>query len=233
MANAHGASARTATGAILPLRPAVPRQRTPGVNPVPMRYRGVDFRSTLEADWAATFDYLNWHWEYEPGAVQVGDTQYLPDFRLPGQNAWVEVKGPHNIGLDKAHDLNRAIVADDRAEIFVVGRPAGPGGVADWHCVTNNYDIRITRCGACAQWCFTRPVRANSGRMKHDWRCRHCGSARLIPEVSYIPARRIRAIEQEFGEYDHEADWIQLWFGEYGRLTFRRAPRSTGKGARR
>lgn len=209
---------------------AIPRQRTPAVAAVPMRYRGVQFRSTLEADWAATFDFLRWHWEYEPGAVRVGGVPYLPDFRLPGQNAWCEVKGPHDAGLDKAHDLGRAIATDTRAEIFVVARPAGPGDAADWHCVTNSYDIRITLCGACRQWCFTRPTRAASGRMKHDWRCRHCGSAALVPEVSYIPARRVRAIELEFGEYDHRADWIGQWFGERGRLPFQRAPRNTGRG---
>ncbi len=216
-----------------PGRSEVPRPRAPQVNAVPMQYRGILFRSTLEADWAATFDFLNWHWEYEPGAVRVGDVNYLPDFRLPGQNAWVEVKGPHDVGLSKAHDLGRAITTDARAEIFVVGRPPGPGDASDWHCVSNSYDIRITLCGACRQWCFTRPERSGTGRLKHDWRCRHCGSASLIPEVSYIPARRIRAIADEFGEYDPDADWVQQWFGEYGRLKFWRAPRSTGKGARR
>lgn len=33
---------------------------------IPTRYSGVQFRSRLEAKWAAMFDLFGWSWEYEP-----------------------------------------------------------------------------------------------------------------------------------------------------------------------
>jgi hypothetical protein len=65
-------------------------------------YRGVHFRSTLEADWAATLDSLNITWQYEPEAYQTPLGAYSPDFWLPAQKVWLEVKGPHSERVDKA-----------------------------------------------------------------------------------------------------------------------------------
>jgi hypothetical protein len=53
-------------------------------------YRGVTFRSRLEAKWAAFFDLCQWKWEYEP----IDLNGYIPDFILTFPNApiLVEVK---------------------------------------------------------------------------------------------------------------------------------------------
>jgi hypothetical protein len=58
-------------------------------------YAGCRFRSRLEARWAVFFDSLRIPWEYEPQGYLVGEKQrpYLPDFWLPQQGVWVEVKG--------------------------------------------------------------------------------------------------------------------------------------------
>lgn len=57
------------------------------------RYRGILFRSKLEADWARAFDALGVRWEYEKEGRYWGDIFYLPDFYLPASRQWVEVKG--------------------------------------------------------------------------------------------------------------------------------------------
>lgn len=44
----------------------------------PTMYKGVQFRSRLEARWAAYFDILGWGWEYEP----IDLNGWVPDFRL-------------------------------------------------------------------------------------------------------------------------------------------------------
>jgi hypothetical protein len=44
----------------------------------PTRYRGIQFRSRLEATWAAFFDGVHWTWEYEPFDLD----GYIPDFVL-------------------------------------------------------------------------------------------------------------------------------------------------------
>lgn len=55
-------------------------------------YHGVRFRSRIEARWAVFFDTLGVRWEYEPEAFTDGVTSYLPDFWLPEQTCWWEVK---------------------------------------------------------------------------------------------------------------------------------------------
>lgn len=57
-------------------------------------YKGVTFRSRLEARWAVFFDALEIEWEYEKEGFALDDgTNYLPDFWLPQVRKWAEVKG--------------------------------------------------------------------------------------------------------------------------------------------
>jgi hypothetical protein len=70
-------------------------------------YNGCLFRSRLEARWAVFFDTLGVKYEYEKEGFDLGkeeirmdvhryvldDTRYLPDFWLPRQDCWFEVKG--------------------------------------------------------------------------------------------------------------------------------------------
>lgn len=71
------------------------------IQAIETRYAGCRFRSRLEARWAVFFDTLDIPWEYEPQGFNVTwrlrndeDTfPYLPDFWLPDEGVWVEVKG--------------------------------------------------------------------------------------------------------------------------------------------
>jgi hypothetical protein len=88
-----------------------------GIKPIETLYRGYRFRSRLEARWAVFFDVAGISWRYEvegfdlsavplpkstlpePGlehAQAIGPDappiRYLPDFFLPEQEAWVEIK---------------------------------------------------------------------------------------------------------------------------------------------
>lgn len=186
---------------------------------LPTTYRGTRFRSTLEADWAATFDHLGWYWEYEPVALDLGAGMlYLPDFRLPGQRAWVEVKGPHDEGLDKTRQVLRTITAGHRGDLVLVARPAGPGNVASWHSADGDHSVGITRCGTCNQWCFNQP-RAD------QWRCRHCNCRSLLPEATYIAHAHATAVQEQFTEHDSTIDWVDFWYQGHGRLQMCHAPR--------
>src|SRR5690554_4428220 len=49
-----------------------------GFAPIETTYKGINFRSRLEAKWAAFFDLLGWKWEYEP----VDLNGWIPDFQL-------------------------------------------------------------------------------------------------------------------------------------------------------
>lgn len=56
-------------------------------------YKGYRFRSRLEARWAVFFDTLGVKWEYEKEGYDLDGVWYLPDFWLPEQECWFEVKG--------------------------------------------------------------------------------------------------------------------------------------------
>ena len=47
---------------------------------IPTTHGMVEFRSRLEARWAAFFDQLGWHWTYEP----FDTAGYIPDFLIQG-----------------------------------------------------------------------------------------------------------------------------------------------------
>jgi hypothetical protein len=81
-----------------------------GIKAIETRYRGHRFRSRLEARWAVFFDAAGIEWSYEdegwtlPGGrgYILGDEHqkfaketllYLPDFYLPQQECWIEIKG--------------------------------------------------------------------------------------------------------------------------------------------
>lgn len=58
-------------------------------------YNGYKFRSRLEARWARFYDELGIRYSYEHEGYDLGPHGwYLPDFWLPDQQVWIEIKGP-------------------------------------------------------------------------------------------------------------------------------------------
>lgn len=59
------------------------------------------FRSKTEANYARYLKFVNVKWEYEPKMfvfekIRRGNISYTPDFYLPEEDRWVEVKGWFN-----------------------------------------------------------------------------------------------------------------------------------------
>lgn len=74
------------------------RRETPppeDLDAIPSIYRGVAMRSRLEARWAVWMDCLGVLWEYEPAAIRLDGRNRWPDFWLPEQEVWIEVKPLH------------------------------------------------------------------------------------------------------------------------------------------
>ena len=65
------------------------------IQPIQTVYRGYRFRSRLEARHAVLFDTLEIPWRYETQDYIVlrSGTRYLPDFWMPQQDCWIEIKG--------------------------------------------------------------------------------------------------------------------------------------------
>lgn len=73
------------------------------------KYKGYRFRSRLEARWAVYFDDAGIEWDYEPEGFDLGEAgYYLPDFYLPKEKLWVEVKAKelNSVEREKAFALS-------------------------------------------------------------------------------------------------------------------------------
>jgi len=71
-------------------------------------YNNQLYRSRLEARWSVFFDLLKIKYEYEPQKFDFDGLKYIPDFWLPDQQVWIEIKGPHpnDIEVTKASLLS-------------------------------------------------------------------------------------------------------------------------------
>lgn len=141
----------------------------PAIRAVKTWYSGVKFASTLEADWAATFDSLGMSWSYEPIALKLSDGQiYRCDFWLRAQRVWCEVKGPHDLRIDKPYKLWEDVGRDEddwRAPLVVIGRePEGRWAVVER---ADGSPVGIEECGRCANHTFID--------LDGPWQCRVCG----------------------------------------------------------
>jgi hypothetical protein len=73
-------------------------------------YNGYRFRSRLEARYAVFFNRLSVPYEYEWEGFDLDGKRYLPDFWLPVQQRWIEIKGqkPTAEELAKVKSLEEA-----------------------------------------------------------------------------------------------------------------------------
>ncbi len=96
----------------------------PRIAAIPTTYKGVKFRSKLEAAWAEWFDSKGIEWTYEQEGYQLpSGTWYLPDFWLPGARVFVEVKGILDESIQKPIELARSVPPDIR--VVLAEAPAG------------------------------------------------------------------------------------------------------------
>lgn len=159
------------------------------IKPIPTMYAGVQFRSTLEADWAATLDSLGIAWQYEPEGVELpSGVLYRPDFYLPQIATWLEVKGPHGERLDKTAELARTVFhwpdCPERADelgccpgeyqLVVVGL-APERGILTWRLIDLLGDAEdegcLAKCRNCGAWWWFSGI-GSFGCRKHR---RHTG----------------------------------------------------------
>lgn len=72
-------------------------------------YKGVYFRSRLEARWCEFFENLGVRFEYEPEKQTTSIGGYIPDFYFRSLKTWVEIKGarPTAAELTKLEDVCR------------------------------------------------------------------------------------------------------------------------------
>lgn len=135
---------------------------------IPTVYKGIEFRSRLEARYARTFDDHSIRWAYEVDAIDVGGRPYLPDFWLPGTKTYVEVKGPHKeradmVGMAQEQiDLGSVGFCDVERPLFTLANEFGQLWVGD-----HDHEASFCQCFKCRHWYFRVHFAS--------WACRHCG----------------------------------------------------------
>jgi hypothetical protein len=85
-------------------------------------YRGVRYRSRLEARWAVLFDVLGFRYEYEPQGYQTRHGNYLPDFWMPQFRAFAEVK-PVPFTLEQRAKCAEVAHGTRQSFLLLVGQP--------------------------------------------------------------------------------------------------------------
>lgn len=140
---------------------------------IPTTYRGVRFRSRIEARWAAMFDLVQWKWDYEP----IDLAGYIPDFVLQmGERQMVaEIKSDTSLAELRSY-APKIVMSGWEHEFLVLGARLFDDGVigaiGDDHAACFIGEIEtdhavVFRCLSCGGL----SVRSES----LSWRCRLCG----------------------------------------------------------
>jgi hypothetical protein len=197
-----------------------PNRDTTAIEAVPTFYAGTDFRSALEADWAATLNRWGIAWQYEPETITLpSGAVYLPDFWLPSLGTWLEVKGPGIPRIEKAIELGetRACHCDGDCtcqwpggELVLIGHPpkryapGAPrhhrdihGGHPNWTTVHGR--TWFGRCQSCRHmgW-WNRQVCRACGRTSSGGHAYFSASRELeFVSSAGIPSRNLSAAARE------------------------------------
>jgi hypothetical protein len=137
------------------------------------RYNGYRFRSRLEARWAVFMDAIGVAYEYEPEAYDLDGMFYLPDFWLPGMEAYLEIK-PKYPTDEETEKASRLAQFTGNTIFILFGQPENPrhlnepssdsGIRIDWMETEDNGKISKHPAWDCYYW----------------WcECRHCGRCEL------------------------------------------------------
>lgn len=129
------------------------------LKPIPTTYGGVNYRSRLEARWAAMFELLGWEHQYEPYDL----SGWIPDFLLVSFNVLVEVKPTTIFPVGIAKEIDRAIQperhGDGRYKHFSTPEPMILGCV----CPVDQHGIDV-RDGQPIGWMRGTPRDWNSNK---------------------------------------------------------------------
>lgn len=92
---------------------------------LPTLYKGITYRSRTEARWSVFMDKMGCNAQYEMEGFDLGDGLfYLPDFYLPFQDSWLEIKGPIATKTEKQKASRLSEVTDKR--VFLIEGPPCP-----------------------------------------------------------------------------------------------------------
>ena len=84
-------------------------------------YKGIYLRSSWEVALAITLDEQGYKWEYETKRFKLSNGIYIPDFYLPRQDFFIEIKGQWTTRFEKRMDELEQLYPE--INILIVNRP--------------------------------------------------------------------------------------------------------------
>jgi hypothetical protein len=173
------------------------------VSAIPTVWNGVQYRSRLEARWAAFFSRIGWPALYEP----IDLSGYIPDFIVGFDHAemLVEVKpamalselGPHFGKIARSGWRGEALIVG--ASLFETQRWSGPilgmlaeRDGAEWASPDRAETFRCASCNRIS-------IHPSGG----DWRCRSCG----LNDAATRQALMTEELDDAWVEAGNEVQW--------------------------
>jgi hypothetical protein len=203
---------------------------------LPNPYRGYNFRSWLEVQWAAFWDHLaiEWHYEYQGFTLAPFGYRYRPDFYLPELGYWIEVKPKDpdekaqrktyifNYGLSQSKD---PVKSKERAFVLHGGIPwqyPKQGNIIGYSAGLDVEEIQAQRdfcwqmCPLCQQVMIGRintmsciGCREELGVLVDDALDCVEGIPAFDKAVDIVPAMVSGAVNTEFFRSGHKAQMLQ------------------------
>jgi len=168
-----------------------------------IEYQGFVFRSKIEAQWAFFMTQLDIPWFYEPDTVALttaaGKTvHYLPDFFLPDQDAFLEVKLEPKPKLEECWKCYKLAVELEQ-DVLLVYEPIGKidynayrykAGTGEVECL-----YKLTTCPFCNEFAFTHRGRCGEMKCKCSDKCAELSNDR----ATVIKAAIDKTRKERFG----------------------------------
>jgi len=148
---------------------------TQTIKAIETQYKGYRFRSRLEARWAVFFDTLGIAWEYEKEGYDLGDAGwYLPDFWLPEQQVWVEVKGDEISETDTAK-VNALRALSEKDVLVFSAIPQSMAQAIKWNCGWSGAKASASILDQLQSRHIQEMIGDNNGSFGAQLRCPVCG----------------------------------------------------------
>ena len=163
-----------------------PNQRHPPCEPgagtlkaIETIYGGIQFRSRLEARWAAFFDAIGWSWVYEPFD---GD-YYIPDFLITGDRPMLVEVRPAVTKAEYEAQIQTIKVPEWKGDVLILGASPFPK-LSSWKCA-----VPAGLLGEWAQW--SGPSEPGEWSWANaEWHdCLYCGAVAVTHEEQSFACR--------------------------------------------
>ena len=147
-------------------------------------YKGITFKSRLEAEIALMLDKLRINWQYEPKSFLLSNGHhYWPDFFLPELNTWIEGKGGWNRAKIQYEDY-LLFCKEMKTELILIGNEFSHffsnsliNNFIDKDDETTDENLQLGHCSECGSWFFCGNVGIFS--------CRKCKSGDGDHDISF------------------------------------------------